>query len=317
MGGDGQGEKPLVRFDVEDGVGVITIDNPPVNALAPGVRDGIVEAVEQGEADPKVAGDGDDRGGAQLHRRRRHPRLRQAAHRPQAHHLRCPRRQQEAGGGRDPRLRARRRPGDCAGLPLPHRRADRQGRAARGADRHPAGRRGHAAPAAPDRSESGAGDDRLGTARAGRGGSQARRSRCHRPGQGPAQGSHRLRQAGGRQAPVAARARHDRQAGRGAARYVRRDAQVDRAQGAQPEGTLRLHRLCRGGHHHAVRRGHQVRACAVHRAGERRRGQGPALRLLRRARGRQDPRPAEGHWCCRRSRRSRWSEPAPWAAASP
>src|SRR5947207_1096743 len=54
MGGDGQGDKPLVRFDVEDGVGVITIDNPPVNAIAPGVRDGIVEAVEKGEADPKV-----------------------------------------------------------------------------------------------------------------------------------------------------------------------------------------------------------------------------------------------------------------------
>src|SRR6266704_3687480 len=54
MGGDGQGDKPLVRFDVQDGVGVITIDNPPVNALAPGVRDGIVEAVEKGEADPNV-----------------------------------------------------------------------------------------------------------------------------------------------------------------------------------------------------------------------------------------------------------------------
>src|SRR6476619_3461592 len=54
MGGDGQSDKPLVRFDVQDGVGVITIDNPPVNAIAPGVRDGIVEAVEKGEADPKV-----------------------------------------------------------------------------------------------------------------------------------------------------------------------------------------------------------------------------------------------------------------------
>src|SRR5262245_11644809 len=48
------GSKPLVRFDVEDGVGVITIDNPPVNALGPGVRDGIVEALEKGEADPGV-----------------------------------------------------------------------------------------------------------------------------------------------------------------------------------------------------------------------------------------------------------------------
>ena len=41
-----------VRFEVEDGIGVITIDNPPVNALGPGVRDGIVEALEKGEADP-------------------------------------------------------------------------------------------------------------------------------------------------------------------------------------------------------------------------------------------------------------------------
>jgi 3-hydroxyacyl-CoA dehydrogenase len=47
-------DKPLVRFDVEDGIGVITVDNPPVNALGPGVRDGIVEALEKGEADPGV-----------------------------------------------------------------------------------------------------------------------------------------------------------------------------------------------------------------------------------------------------------------------
>ncbi len=51
---DAAGEKPLVRFDVEDGVGVVTIDNPPVNALGPGVRDGIVEALEKGEADASV-----------------------------------------------------------------------------------------------------------------------------------------------------------------------------------------------------------------------------------------------------------------------
>jgi 3-hydroxyacyl-CoA dehydrogenase len=47
-------DKPLVRFDVEDGIGVITIDNPPVNALGPGVRDGIIAALEQGDADPRV-----------------------------------------------------------------------------------------------------------------------------------------------------------------------------------------------------------------------------------------------------------------------
>jgi 3-hydroxyacyl-CoA dehydrogenase len=51
---DEAGEKPLVRYDVQDGIGVVTVDNPPVNALGPGVRDGIVEALEKGEADPKV-----------------------------------------------------------------------------------------------------------------------------------------------------------------------------------------------------------------------------------------------------------------------
>jgi 3-hydroxyacyl-CoA dehydrogenase len=47
-------DKPLVRFEVEAGIGVITIDNPPVNALGPGVRDGIIEALEKGESDPAV-----------------------------------------------------------------------------------------------------------------------------------------------------------------------------------------------------------------------------------------------------------------------
>ncbi|HEX2336846.1 MAG TPA: 3-hydroxyacyl-CoA dehydrogenase NAD-binding domain-containing protein, partial [Hyphomicrobiaceae bacterium] len=47
-------EKPLVRFEVEGSIGVITIDNPPVNALGPGVRDGIIEALEEGERDPAV-----------------------------------------------------------------------------------------------------------------------------------------------------------------------------------------------------------------------------------------------------------------------
>src|SRR5262249_50103608 len=33
---------------------VVTIDNPPVNALGPGVRDGIIEALEKAEDDPSV-----------------------------------------------------------------------------------------------------------------------------------------------------------------------------------------------------------------------------------------------------------------------
>jgi 3-hydroxyacyl-CoA dehydrogenase len=47
-------DKPPVRFEVEDGIGIVIIDNPPVNALGPGVRDGIVEALEKGEADPGI-----------------------------------------------------------------------------------------------------------------------------------------------------------------------------------------------------------------------------------------------------------------------
>ena len=47
-------EKPVVHFDVEDGIGIITIDYPPVNALGPGVSDGIMESLEKGEADPSV-----------------------------------------------------------------------------------------------------------------------------------------------------------------------------------------------------------------------------------------------------------------------
>ena len=47
-------ENTLVRFENEDGIGVITIDNPPVNALSPGVPEGIIENIERGNADPAI-----------------------------------------------------------------------------------------------------------------------------------------------------------------------------------------------------------------------------------------------------------------------
>src|SRR5579884_1584176 len=47
-------EGELVRFETVDGIGVITIDNPPVNALSPGVPEGIIAGVERGNADPAV-----------------------------------------------------------------------------------------------------------------------------------------------------------------------------------------------------------------------------------------------------------------------
>src|SRR6516225_2352684 len=54
IGGDGMAEGALVRFENVDGIGVITVDNPPVNALSPGVPEGIVENVERGNANPAI-----------------------------------------------------------------------------------------------------------------------------------------------------------------------------------------------------------------------------------------------------------------------
>src|SRR3982074_84989 len=44
----------LVRYEIKDGVAVVTIDNPPVNALAPSVWEEIDEAVKRGVADPNA-----------------------------------------------------------------------------------------------------------------------------------------------------------------------------------------------------------------------------------------------------------------------
>lgn len=44
----------LVRYEVENGIAVVTIDNPPVNALTSDVREGIIEAVARANADPAV-----------------------------------------------------------------------------------------------------------------------------------------------------------------------------------------------------------------------------------------------------------------------
>src|SRR3546814_11774431 len=47
-------EKELVRFEKRGAIGIITVDNPPVNALSPGVPEGILAAVEAGNADPDI-----------------------------------------------------------------------------------------------------------------------------------------------------------------------------------------------------------------------------------------------------------------------
>ena len=44
----------LVRYDVRDRVAIITIDNPPVNALSPGVPEGISDAITRADSDTSV-----------------------------------------------------------------------------------------------------------------------------------------------------------------------------------------------------------------------------------------------------------------------
>jgi 3-hydroxyacyl-CoA dehydrogenase len=47
-------EAELVRFEKDGDIGIIVVDNPPVNALSPGVPQGIVDALDKGNADPAV-----------------------------------------------------------------------------------------------------------------------------------------------------------------------------------------------------------------------------------------------------------------------
>jgi 3-hydroxyacyl-CoA dehydrogenase len=44
----------LVRYEVRDRIAIITIDNPPVNALSPGVPEGISDAVDRAGRDPSA-----------------------------------------------------------------------------------------------------------------------------------------------------------------------------------------------------------------------------------------------------------------------
>lgn len=48
-------EENLVSFEKHGRIGVITVNNPPVNALSPGVPEGIIASVDKGVADPDIA----------------------------------------------------------------------------------------------------------------------------------------------------------------------------------------------------------------------------------------------------------------------
>ena len=44
-------EAQLVRYATDGDVAIITVDNPPVNALSPGVDDGILEGLAKADAE--------------------------------------------------------------------------------------------------------------------------------------------------------------------------------------------------------------------------------------------------------------------------
>src|SRR5580704_13625970 len=44
----------LVSFTKDNEIGIITVDNPPVNALSPGVPEGIRESIEKAKHDPEI-----------------------------------------------------------------------------------------------------------------------------------------------------------------------------------------------------------------------------------------------------------------------
>ena len=47
-------QSAVVRLEKENDVGVIVVDYPPVNALGPGVADGIIDALNRANADPSI-----------------------------------------------------------------------------------------------------------------------------------------------------------------------------------------------------------------------------------------------------------------------
>ena len=171
-------------------IGILTVNNPPVNALAAAVRDGIKEGVEAFGADPNIdaivlIGSGRTFiAGADI---------REFGKPPSGANLNdviatmenCAQDRRR----RPARHAARRRPRDGAGRALSRRAALDPRRPARGPSRPAAGRRRHAAPAAADRREVCARRDPVGPAHPRARGQEQGHHRCDRRGRRPAGGS--------------------------------------------------------------------------------------------------------------------------------
>ncbi len=203
-------EPQVVRYEVEDGIGVITIDNPPVNALGPGVREGIIDAVGRGTADPGVSAlvligagrsfiagaDIRQFGKARTLTTGQSTKALDESAKPVVAAIHG----YALGGGLEHALACHYR------IAVPSAKVG----PARSADRHPAGRRRHAAAAATHRAESRDGDDRERASRAGAGGEAARNYRRDRGRQGPARRRNPVREKHRVEAAASARARQDR-----------------------------------------------------------------------------------------------------------
>ncbi len=59
----------LVRYETHEGVAVVTVDNPPVNALSPGVPGGIIASLKRGECRSRHRGGSVGRRGTGFYRR--------------------------------------------------------------------------------------------------------------------------------------------------------------------------------------------------------------------------------------------------------
>ena len=59
-----------IDYTVRQNVALITIDNPPVNAIGAGVPQAIMAAIARAAADPQIAADRGDGRGQDVHRGR-------------------------------------------------------------------------------------------------------------------------------------------------------------------------------------------------------------------------------------------------------
>ncbi len=142
----------LVQLTKDNDIAIITINNPPVNALSPGVPEGISEALDRIAQGRQRQSRGTDRRRPYLRRRRGHQRIRQddllgQIARRRAHSVPLENgRQHQAGNRSDSWNSFRRRIGTGDGRPLSRCCFERASRPARSEARSYPRRGGHAAP---------------------------------------------------------------------------------------------------------------------------------------------------------------------------